>query len=244
MRIVPVLDLKGGQIVRGIGGRRDEYRPVVSGLIDSSAPVDVAAAFRDRLGLSELYVADLDAIAGASPARETYTALHALGCDLWVDAGLRVSGQAEALIAAGVARVVAGLETLDGPRELARLCERYRERVVFSLDLKEGRPLDNRSAWGTASAWEVASRAVERGASCVLVLDLARVGGGSGTGTEDLCRRLAGAYPGVEIAAGGGVRGPDDLRRLRTCGVRAVLVASALHDGRLTRTDLAEFAPA
>ncbi|HKB34931.1 MAG TPA: HisA/HisF-related TIM barrel protein, partial [Gemmataceae bacterium] len=69
------------------------------------------------------------------------------------------------------------------------------------------------------------------------------VGAGSGTGTEELCRWLAEAYPGVEVAAGGGVHGPDDLRRLRTCGVRAVLVASALHDGRLTRTDLAEFAP-
>src|SRR5262245_9658046 len=55
---------------------------------------------------------------------------------------------------------------------------------------------------------------------------------------------LSGRLPDrVEVVAGGGVRGPVGVRRLRTCGVCAVLVASALHDGRLTRTDLAEFAP-
>src|SRR6266542_1022598 len=239
MRIVPVLDLKGGDVVRGVGGRREEYRPVISQLTDSSAPAAVATAFRDQLGLSELYVADLDAIGGAGPALDTYAALRALGCVLWVDAGLRDAGLADVLVAAGVETIVAGLETLAGPRELSRLCERYAERVVFSLDLKEGRPLGNLYGWDAESAWEVASRAVALGARRVLVLDLSRVGGGEGTGTEELCRRLVEAYPGVEAAAGGGVRGRDDLRRLQACGVGAVLVASALHDGRLTRADLA-----
>jgi uncharacterized protein related to proFAR isomerase len=40
------------------------------------------------------------------------------------------------------------------------------------------------------------------------------------------------------VTAGGGVRGPDDLRGLHACGVKAVLVASALHDGRLRREDV------
>jgi uncharacterized protein related to proFAR isomerase len=36
------------------------------------------------------------------------------------------------------------------------------------------------------------------------------------------------------------VRDEHDLRRLRGCGVTAVLVASALHDGRIRREHLAE----
>jgi phosphoribosylformimino-5-aminoimidazole carboxamide ribotide isomerase len=50
---------------------------------------------------------------------------------------------------------------------------------------------------------------------------------------------LAAAHPGVEVCTGGGVRGRADLERLRGCGVRAALVASALHDGALRREDLA-----
>jgi hypothetical protein len=67
MRIIPVMDLMAGQVVRGIAGRRAEYRPLVSPLCGSSAPLEVARAFRG-LGFSEMYLADLDAIAGATPA--------------------------------------------------------------------------------------------------------------------------------------------------------------------------------
>jgi phosphoribosylformimino-5-aminoimidazole carboxamide ribotide isomerase len=72
----------------------------------------------------------------------------------------------------------------------------------------------------------------------LIVLDLARVGLGGGTGTEALSARLAEAYPDVEVFAGGGVRGSEDLHRLRACGAAGVLVASALHDRRLQPGDL------
>jgi uncharacterized protein related to proFAR isomerase len=44
----------------------------------------------------------------------------------------------------------------------------------------------------------------------------------------------------VEISSGGGVRHRGDLEALRACGVRFALAASALHEGRLTRSDLEE----
>ena len=240
MRILPVLDLKAGQVVHGIAGRRSEYRPVVSRLTPSADPRDVAAAFLTHFGLKELYVADLDAIAGAPPALATFASLHALGCILCVDAGLHTAEQAEPLLAAGVVRVVAGLETLAGPQELARLTARCGGSVIFSLDLKEGRPLGNTTAWGE-DVFAIAVQAIALGVGSVLVLDLAQVGVGKGTGTEELCGRLATAFPHVEVLAGGGVRGVDDLLRLRRVGVRGVLVASALHDGRLSREDLRPF---
>jgi phosphoribosylformimino-5-aminoimidazole carboxamide ribotide isomerase len=77
-----------------------------------------------------------------------------------------------------------------------------------------------------------------RGVRRLLVLDLARVGVSAGTGTEAVCARLAAAHAEVEILAGGGVRGPEDLDRLRRSGVKGVLVASALHEGKLRRQDV------
>ena len=75
--------------------------------------------------------------------------------------------------------------------------------------------------------------AIAVGVTRLIVLDLARVGGGAGTGTDDLCREIASTYPHVDVIAGGGIAGPADLRRLAAAGVRGALVASALHDGRL-----------
>jgi phosphoribosylformimino-5-aminoimidazole carboxamide ribotide isomerase len=243
MRILPVLDVQGGRVVRGVGGRRQEYRPVVSRLTPSCRPVDVAEAFRDHFGLSELYVADLDAIGGAAPELALYAALRSRDFRLWVDAGVRTAATAGPVAAAGVEGVVAGLETLAGPEVLAELCRDLGERVVFSLDLRDGVPLGDVSGWGCADAPSLAARAVAAGVRRLIVLDLARVGEGGGTGTEDLCRRLAGTYPGVDVIAGGGVRGLADLERLRQCGAAGVLVASALHDGRLRPEEVRSLQP-
>jgi phosphoribosylformimino-5-aminoimidazole carboxamide ribotide isomerase len=239
MLILPVIDLQAGQVVHGRAGRRQEYRPLVSRLTSSSQPVDVARAFRDHFGLAELYLADLDAIAGATPGQATYAALRSQGFRLWVDAGVRDLASAERLFTWGVEKIVVGLETVDGPDALAQICREIEgQRVVFSLDLNEGRPLGNVTAWPGKHVLSIAAEAIGYGVRRLIVLDLAQVGMGKGTGTEELCRNLAAEYPDLEVVAGGGIRDVADLHRLKQLGVRAALVASALHDGRLRREDL------
>jgi phosphoribosylformimino-5-aminoimidazole carboxamide ribotide isomerase len=239
MRILPVLDVQGGLVVRGVGGRRHEYRPLVSRLTPSCRPPDVGGALRMHFGLDELYVADLDAIGGAPPDLAVYGALRGLGFRLWVDAGIRTADDAGPVATAGVEALVVGLETVAGPPALARLCRDYNTRVVFSLDLRDGAPLGHVSAWRQGDALGIAAEAVELGVRRLIVLDLARVGMGDGTGTAECCRRLVARHPGVEVLAGGGVRDVTDLHRLRDSGVAGVLVASALHDGPLTPEQVA-----
>jgi phosphoribosylformimino-5-aminoimidazole carboxamide ribotide isomerase len=241
LQLIPVLDVQGGQVVRGIAGRRSEYRPIVSRLAPSAEPLAVAAAFRSHFGLSRFYLADLDAIAGDPPAVALFAALQEQGFALWVDAGVRTARGAAPLAAAGVDTVIAGLETMAGPEVLAELCATLGpERVLFSLDLKAGQPLGAAAAWQEREPAAIAARAVGLGVRRVLVLDLASVGVGGGTGTEALCQQLTAEHPLVAFVAGGGVRDVADLRRLQAAGVRGVLLASALHDGRITPEQVAE----
>ena len=224
-----------GVVVRGVGGRRSEYRPIVSRLTSSTDPVEVARALVDAFHPRELYLADLDAISGREPAYEIYRAIRRLEVELWVDAGVRDAGDARRLADAGC-DVVAGLETLPHPEVLWEIVRAVGPpRTVFSLDLRDGKPLRE---WPTASGrpwpvWRPAFIAVGFGLERVIVLDLTRVGGAMGTGTEELCRELATEFPLVEVIAGGGISGPEDLKRLAACGIKAILVASALHDGRI-----------
>ena len=67
IRVVPVIDVKQGHVVRGVGGRRDHYRPVVSQLTHSSCPTEIARLFQAHYRFTEIYLADLDAIAGMIP---------------------------------------------------------------------------------------------------------------------------------------------------------------------------------
>lgn len=238
MRVIPVLDVMHGDVVRGVGGRRHEYRPIVSRLTPSSRPLDVVGALATHFGFREFYVADLDALRGEEPAWSLYAALREPGFRLWVDAGVRQMTRACQLADAGIESIVIGLETVAGPTELAEITRVLSERIVFSLDLRQGEPLGDREAWQRRNAEDIAAWGVALGVRRLLVLDLAQVGRDGGTGTRELCARLCAKHPHISVSAGGGVRHHSDLNELRDCGVRAALVASALHDGRLTRADL------
>src|SRR5262245_11370061 len=202
------------KVVRAVAGRRAEYRPTLSRLTSSSALRDVARAVRDRLGLGELYVADLDAITGKSVCLSVHRELEEDGFRLWVDGGLRRADDAMSLFDADVTGVIAGLETLSEPDELARLCQRWGDRVVFSFALRGGHPRGVRTRGN--DPWEIANTAVRCGCRRLLLLDLARVGLGEGTGTEAMTRRLSAAFPAIELWAGGGVSDLQDLKNLQS----------------------------
>jgi phosphoribosylformimino-5-aminoimidazole carboxamide ribotide isomerase len=240
--ILPVLDLLHGQIVRGIAGRRDEYRPIVSTLVDSAEPLAIAKAFREHFNFEEFYLADLDAIQSGRPAFDIYKRLYEERFSLWIDAGIRTSRDAtlSSLIEIDVAGIIVGLESVEGPQELRQIVQRAGvQRTVFSLDLKSGQPMGHADHWLKNDPWSIAEHAIaEIGIRRLIVLDLANVGVGEGVSTEDLCMRLKRTYPEVQITTGGGVRGIDDVRRLKAIGVDCVLVASALHDGHITPAEV------
>jgi phosphoribosylformimino-5-aminoimidazole carboxamide ribotide isomerase len=234
LKIYPVLDIQGGVVVHGKAGERSSYRPIQSPLCRSADPLVVASAFREQFGFRDFYVADLDAIAGSSPA-VALEQLKARGFRVLADAGPRSIGDVERLIDMGVDEIIAPLETLPGPHlleEMVALCGAGR--VVFSLDLKGGRPLTDVPAWCGLDPAALAAMAVKAGARRVLVLDLGRVGSTSGPGQLELVEGLISRYPSVEVLTGGGVRSPGDLLRLKRLGVGGVLVATALHDGSIS----------
>lgn len=242
MRILPVLDLLKGEVVHGIAGRRESYRPIVSQLTPSADPVRVALAMQSHFGFDEFYLADLDAIQGGDPNLATYRKLQMEGFRLWIDAGVRGrdSLAVRLLTIANIPSVILGLESLHHPDEMKPLLRRLgAERTVFSLDLKHGRPICRWDQWHEESPLAIARYAIEEiGIRRLIVLDLAGVGVGAGVPTGELCRQIRQQYPEVQLVTGGGVRDRNDVRRLLREGIDRVLVASALHDGRLGRDDL------
>jgi phosphoribosylformimino-5-aminoimidazole carboxamide ribotide isomerase len=242
MQIIPVLDLLGSQVVRGVAGQREQYRPLESRLVAGSDPLTIARAIRSQFGLSQYYVADLDAILHRRLNREILKALSAERFSLMVDLGIRRCNDADEIDQLGVHQIVAGLETLEGPGELVALIAKHGSgRVVFGLDLRDGQSLATSSEWGACDPLEIAHSAFDAGCRQLIVLDLARVGTGHGVPTLALCDKIRRALPGVTIITGGGIRGLDDLKTLEGAGIDGVLIASALHDGSVTPSDLAGF---
>lgn len=237
MRVIPVLDLMHGRAVWGRGGERSTYRPVRSSLIAGEGEAAaLARAFRLQLDCQELYVADLDAIQGASLDENGVRSLCGGGATVLVDAGVRDVATAQRVLALGASRVVIGLETLPSFGFLAEAVETCgRERVVFSLDLRRGEPL---GAGAGQPLLTVLGAAVRAGVGAVLVLDLARVGTESGVAPAMLST-IRGEHPALEILAGGGVDSLENLERMARAGCDAALVGTALHTGRIPAAHLA-----
>jgi HisA/HisF family protein len=232
LEIIPVIDLMGGVVVRARAGERDAYRPLASPLAASSEP---AEAVRGLLGLHpfrSLYIADLDAI--LKRGRQHVDTVRALAAafpslDLWVDAGFAAGCVCHRFLKGGLGHLVLGSESQADEEILASLADE--PRLVLSLDFKGPERLGPATIFDRPDLWP----------GRVIAMTLAAVGTGGGPDLARLSEVLAAAGPGRRVYAAGGVRGPADLETLADLGCAGVLVASALHDGRLGRAELARF---
>jgi phosphoribosylformimino-5-aminoimidazole carboxamide ribotide isomerase len=254
MDVIPVLDLARGIAVRAQAGDRARYEPVISALVPETVgdPVALLRAYRRRLGATACYVADLDAIQGGAVQRARLGELARLETGftgaLLVDAGAHTPASTLEVLACGASEVVIGLETLRAFTDLAGIVRAIgAARLVFSLDLRLGRPIlhpaMHDAAGARPDAASLTAQAVEAGVKSLLVLDLGRVGTGCGADLG-LLEGLRKQFPGIRLLAGGGVLARRDLDRMEDAGCDGVLVASAIHDGRITAADLAAFAGA
>jgi phosphoribosylformimino-5-aminoimidazole carboxamide ribotide isomerase len=259
MRIVPVIDLRGGRAVAGRSGERARYAPVMSRIRGGAAenlsdPRRLARALAETLASERLYVADLDRIEGTGDNGQVVTALledDPARVILW-DGGLAVRADAprhprlvpilateclaavEEIDAAADGPGVAGAGAIGAPAGIASTGP---PSPWLGLDL-EARGLVARAP-GVARLGEQAllQRAVRAAVGGVVIVLLSRVGTGSGLPRERLRRLRAGAA-GLATIAGGGIASIDDLLFLRSIGCQGALLATALHDGRLRPADL------
>jgi phosphoribosylformimino-5-aminoimidazole carboxamide ribotide isomerase len=235
--VIPVIDLKCGVAVHAVRGDRERYRPLRSRIAEGSDPVLISRAARERFGLDEVYVADLDAIGGGPGSSDVVAALAREG-RVMVDAGAVTATDVARLLELGVARVVIGTESLPGAEAFRRLrAELPDAPLVLSLDLRRGRLLSPDPDLGGIAAVDALARLAEAGAREAIVLDLMRVGSGEGPDVT-LLGELHARFPDVELLAGGGVRNAADLRALAGAGSSGALLATALHDGAIGAEEL------
>jgi len=241
LKIIPVIDILNGVAVHAVRGRRKEYQPLKSIFCDSADPVAVASAFK-TCGFEELYIADLDAIMGKG---ENFSILEriaeATGLRLMVDAGICDLNQARQLLQRKVSKIIIGTETLPNLDFVKEAIESFgSDKVIVSLDLKEGKVLSASESLQSMSPLEFACKLEGVGVGELIVMDLARVGSGEGVDfalLKEILRSLK-----IKVLVGGGVRDVADLVKLKELGVQSALIATALHSGKITVNEFRKMA--
>lgn len=231
MFIIPVIDIRGGVAVRAVAGERAHYRPIKTPLAESADPVAVARGYQSVFPFPTLYLADLDGIEGRGTNHDIHGRVADAwdGGEVWLDDGsleTRPSHQrvrpvigSETLLAAGVCQSVLGGKPLN-------------RTGILSLDFRGLMFMGPPELLAFPSVWPGA----------VIVMTLANVGRSEGPDLKRVAAIVEMAGPKRRVFAAGGVRNMDDVRALQDAGASGVLVASALHAGKIKTGDLEQIA--
>jgi phosphoribosylformimino-5-aminoimidazole carboxamide ribotide isomerase len=152
--------------------------------------------------------------------------------NLMVDAGVSDIPKASAVLATDVPKIVVGSETLEGLGFLDQAVKAFGEdRIIVSIDMKKGKVLSVSELISSLDAVSFAQELKKIGVNSVIILDLDRVGTEQGINLALLRNVLK--KNGVEVLVGGGIKGLQELEKLRDQGVSGALVATILHSGKL-----------
>lgn len=222
-----------GQVVQAIQGQRQSYRPIQSQLTESHALLDVVAAILQVYPFDCVYIADLNAITGNTTypnhSAQIAEAIQAFPqIEWWVDAGLSCETALEPWLNSAIRPIIAS-ESLPDLKTYQRM-RQMAENSVLSLDYfkdgfhgPEGLEIDHYH-WSQPT----------------IVMSLPNVGANQGPDVEKLNEMKQKSK--VSLYAAGGVRNIEDIHALSHVAADGVLIASALHQKKITTADLHSFA--
>lgn len=223
--VIPAVDLQDGEVVQLVGGERGTGKTY-------GDPVETATEWVEA-GANTLHLVDLD---GAFEGKRINSAaIDAIveACDvmLQLGGGIRTAADASALLDRGVDRVILGTAAVENPDIVTEIS--HPERVMVSLDASDGEVVV--SGWTEGTGLDPAEAAVryeELGAGAILFTDVDVEGrlGGSRAGPVG---RVVEAVD-IPVVASGGVTTLDDIRALNDAGAAAVVVGTALYEGKFT----------
>lgn len=231
MILYPAIDIRGGQAVRLLQG---DYERETTYDAD---PAEAASRWAAE-GAEYLHVVDLDGAKAGEPRNldAVRRIAAAVPCPIQVGGGLRDAGSVAALLEAGAARVVIGTAALRDPAFLDKALAEHGERIVVSVDAREGKV--SLSGWTETSDVDVADAVADlgrRGVARFLCTAIEVDGTMEGPALGELERIAAGTD--AEVIASGGVGTIEDLGALSELGARTpnlegAIVGRALYERR------------
>ena len=227
-QIVPAVDVLGDEAVRLVQG---DYGDVSHRVPDPIELVrDVVAA-----GADLVHVVDLTGARSGRVRPELFRQVVAAAGSARVQAsgGVRSVTDADALVAAGAARVVVGTAAFGDDALLRELVDRLAERLVVAVDVRD--EVVAVRGWEAASGLTVdqaVDRCVDAAVPRLLCTAIERDGTLTGPALP-LLERVVRRSGGLPVLAAGGVRSLGDAEAIEAVGCEGAIVGRALLDGTL-----------
>ncbi len=234
MIVYPAIDLKDGVCVRLMHGRFDQATQY------DERPAARLAAFA-AAGATWVHVVDLDGAEAGQARQHALIGELARAVDVRIQSGggVRSRADVEALLRAGVSRVVVGSLAVTASETVADWLATFGpERITLAIDVKaEGeRYIPALKGWTEAAdvdLWTALDRYPAGTVRHLLVTDVGRDGALTGPNL-DLLAQIVRRRSDLQVQASGGVASLDDLAAARALGCAGAIVGRALYEGRFT----------
>ncbi len=232
MQVIPVIDLLNGQVVHAQQGKRDSYSAIQSSLVPSAKPHAVIDAMLDYYPFQTIYIADLNSIQQKVIEPQHYALINALckqypSVTFWVDAGASNNIDFEKWAQLAI-KPILGTENFTCFDDYARITRQADVLEIVSLDFINSIFMGDQQILSQSALWP----------ETVIAMTLDYVGANNGPNWETL-REIKSLNQHSNIVAAGGVRHLDDLYELKAMGVNYALIATALHQKRLSPQEIA-----
>ncbi len=235
-KIIPALSISEGKVVKARKGNLDQL------LKYSHNPVDIAKLFEDH-GMKVLHFVDLDGAAKGTPVN--YHVLEAVAghTELKVDftGGIRTDGDINKVLEYGATFFTCASAAVDDQEQFTSWIFSYgREKIALSADV-----IDKKihvKGWRKKTDIDLHEHLeyyYNRGLKYIKVIDINRDGLLEGPNFE-LYKEVTGKYPNACIAALGGVRSVDDVKKLKDMGLYAVIIGRAIYEDKIKLEELEE----
>ena len=238
-KIVPSLSISEGKIVRIQQGDFTKQ------LKYNYSPLDVALLYEDN-GIEVIHFADLDGMQRGEPVN--YRTLEVLSgyTKLKIDflGGIRTDGDVNKVLEHGATYFTASSVSVKSQELFASWIISYgREKLSLQADVVNQKIVYQ--AWQKKTDIDLFDHVdffYQRGLKYLKVTDINRDGVLDGPNFE-MYDSVVKRFPNAMVAASGGVRSIDDIRRLRDMGLYAVIIGRALFEGKINLQQLQEFTP-
>ena len=228
MLVIPAIDLKDGQCVRLLQGRKDAVTAY------SNEPAKTAKRW-ESYGAKLIHIVDLD---GAFTGRQTnldaiIKIRQSVNIPLQVGGGIRNIGNVINLFSAGIDRIIIGTAAIEDPEFLTYACRNYPGKVLIGIDAKDGMvAIKGWEEVTSLSAKDLVRRLEIFGVAGIVYTDISRDGMLSGPNI-DATRAIVESVT-IPVIASGGVSCIDDIKNLmKIQNLWGAITGKAIYSGAM-----------
>jgi phosphoribosylformimino-5-aminoimidazole carboxamide ribotide isomerase len=223
--VIPAIDLKDGKVTRLVQGDFDRIT------VQLENPIEIAERWIEE-GARCLHVIDLDgAYLGRLKHHDVILRIAERCEEIQVGGGLRSRKEIEALLAAGITRVILGTMSVENPELTKELAERHAGRIMIAIDSRAGKV--SVEGWRRIldlTPVELVKLFEDYDVSFLYTnIDVEGLTAGADYGRiEEVVSSTA-----RDVYVAGGISSIEDVEFAKEVGAKGVIIGSALYTGKI-----------